>query len=71
MIKDIVDVTRELARSGMTMLIVTHEVRFAREVANQVIMFDEGMIAEEGSPNEFFTNPKSEHAKMFLSQILH
>ncbi len=71
MIKDVLDVMRELAHSGMTMLVVTHEVGFAREVADRVIMFDEGMIAEEGPPNEFFTNPKSERAKLFLSQILH
>ncbi len=71
MIKDVLDVMTELAQSGMTMLIVTHEVGFAREVADRVIMFDEGMIAEEGPPNEFFINPKSDRAKLFLSQILH
>ncbi len=71
MIKDVLDVMRELAQSGMTMLIVTHEVGFAREVADRVIMFDEGTIAEEGPPNEFFTNPTSDRARLFLSQILH
>ena len=71
MIKDVLDVMTELAQSGMTMLIVTHEVGFAREVADRVIMFDEGMIAEEAPPNEFFITPQSDRAKLFLSQILH
>ena len=70
MIKEVLDVMRELAESGMTMLIITHETGFAREVADRVIMFDEGRIIEEAPPNEFFTNPKQERAKLFLSQIL-
>ncbi len=70
MIKEVLDVMRELAESGMTMLIITHEIGFAREVADRVIMFDEGSIIEESPPNEFFTNPKHERAQLFLSQIL-
>ncbi|MDE2778743.1 MAG: amino acid ABC transporter ATP-binding protein [Chloroflexota bacterium] len=70
MIKEVLDVMRELASTGMTMLTVTHEIGFAREVADRVIMMDEGNIVEEAEPNEFFTNPKNERAQMFLSQIL-
>ena len=70
MIKEVLDVMRELATSGMTMIIVTHEVGFAREVADRVIMFDEGQIVEEAPPNDFFNNPQNERAKLFLSQIL-
>ena len=70
MIKEVLDVMRELANSGMTMMIVTHEVGFAREVADRVIMFDEGVIIEEAQPDIFFTNPTQERAKTFLSQIL-
>ena len=71
MIKDVLDVMRELAHSGMTMLIVSHEVGFAREAADRVLMFDEGMIAEDAPPAEFFTSPRSDRARQFLSQILH
>ena len=70
MIKEVLDVMRELATSGMTMIIVTHEVGFAREVADRVIMFDEGKIVEEAPPNDFFNNPQNDRAKLFLSQIL-
>ena len=70
MIKEVLDVMRELATSGMTMLIVTHEVGFAREVADRVFMFDEGTIIEQAPPNDFFNNPQHERAKTFLSQIL-
>ncbi|MDE2844339.1 MAG: amino acid ABC transporter ATP-binding protein [Chloroflexota bacterium] len=70
MIKEVLDVMRELASTGMTMLTVTHEIGFAREVADRVIMMDEGNIVEEAEPNEFFTNPRNERAQMFLSQIL-
>ena len=70
MINEVLDVMRELAYSGMTMLIVTHEIGFAREVADRIIMFDEGRIVEENTANEFFDNPKSERTKLFLSQIL-
>ena len=70
MINEVLDVMRELATSGMTMLIVSHEIGFAREVADRVIMFDEGVIIEEGSTDEFFGNPKHERAQSFLSKIL-
>ena len=70
MIKEVLDVMRELASTGMTMLTVTHEIGFAREVADRVIMMDEGNIVEEAEPNEFFTNPRNERAQLFLSQIL-
>ena len=70
MINEVLDVMRELANSGMTMLIVTHEIGFAREVADRIIMFDEGRIVEENTANDFFDNPKSERTKLFLSQIL-
>ena len=70
MIKEVLDVMRELASSGMTMLIVSHEIGFAREVADRVIMFDEGSIVEEAAPNAFFNHPQHERAQMFLSQIL-
>ncbi len=70
MIKEVLDVMRELASTGMTMLTVTHETGFAREVADRVIMMDEGSIVEEAHPEEFFTNPKNERAQLFLSQIL-
>ena len=70
MINEVLDVMRELATSGMTMLIVSHEIGFAREVADRVVMFDEGVIIEEGTADEFFGNPKHERAKSFLSKIL-
>ena len=61
---------KELARSGMTMVVVTHEMGFAREVANRVMFINEGVIAEEGTPDEIFSNPKSERLKEFLSRVL-
>ena len=70
MIKEVLDVMRELARSGMTMIVVTHEMGFAREVADRIVFFDEGQIVEEAPPEEFFANPKEERTKLFLSQIL-
>ena len=70
MIKEVLDVMEELARSGMTMVCVTHEMGFAKSVADKVIFMDEGMIVEENTPHEFFANPKSERTKLFLSQIL-
>ena len=70
MIKEVLDVMIELAESGMTMLVVTHEMGFARQVANRVIFMDEGEIVEENEPEEFFNNPKSDRTKLFLSQIL-
>lgn len=71
MIKEVLDVMVELAESGMTMLCVTHEMGFAKTVANRVIFMDEGQIIEENNPEEFFNNPVSDRTKLFLSQILH
>ena len=70
MINEVLDVMRELASSGMTMLIVSHEIGFAREVADRVFMIDEGVIIEEGSANDFFSNPQHERTQSFLSKIL-
>ena len=70
MIKEVLDVMIGLAQSGMTMLCVTHEMGFARTVANRVIFMDEGEIIEENEPEEFFHNPRSDRTKLFLSQIL-
>ncbi|MDR5682559.1 MAG: amino acid ABC transporter ATP-binding protein [Armatimonadota bacterium] len=70
MIKEVLDVMRELAHSGMTMIVVTHEVGFAREVADRVIFFDAGVVVEEAPPQAFFADPKQERTKLFLSQIL-
>jgi len=70
MIKEVLDVMVELAKGGMTMIVVTHEMGFAKEVADQMIFMDEGMIVEKAPTNEFFSNPKSERTKLFLSQIL-
>jgi len=71
MIKEVLDVMIELAGSGMTMICVTHEMGFARTVANRVIFMDGGEIIEQAAPEEFFSNPKSDRTKLFLSQILH
>ena len=70
MIKEVLDVMKELAKSGMTMIVVTHEMGFAKEVADQMIFMDEGMIVEKADTKEFFANPKSDRTKLFLSQIL-
>ncbi|NNF63589.1 MAG: amino acid ABC transporter ATP-binding protein [Acidimicrobiia bacterium] len=70
MIKEVLDAMKELARSGMTMIVVTHEMGFAREVADRVLFFDYGTIVEEGTPEHFFTNPQHDRTKLFLSQIL-
>jgi general L-amino acid transport system ATP-binding protein len=70
MIKEVLDVMVELAKSGMTMLVVTHEMGFARAVADRMFFFDEGQIVEGGTPEEIFKNPKEERTKVFLSQIL-
>ena len=70
MIKEVLDAMRELAASGMTMIVVTHEMGFAREVSNRMIMFDEGVIVEEGTPHDIFNNPQQERTKLFLSQII-
>ena len=71
MIKEVLDVMIELAESGMTMLVVTHEMGFATAVAHRVIFMDGGEIIEENTPQEFFTNPEHDRTKLFLSQILH
>ena len=71
MIKEVLDVMRDLARSGYTIIAVTHEMGFAREVADRVIFFDRGQIVEQGPPSEFFNNPSHERTRLFLSQILH
>ena len=70
MIKEVLDVMVDLAKGGMTMLVVTHEMGFAKEVADQMIFMDEGMIVEKAETKEFFANPKSDRTKLFLSQIL-
>ncbi|MDL1900816.1 amino acid ABC transporter ATP-binding protein [Anaerolineae bacterium CFX9] len=70
MIKEVLDVMKELARSGMTMVCVTHEMGFAREVADRVLFFDQGRIVEQGTPEHFFTNPQHPRTQLFLSQIL-
>jgi general L-amino acid transport system ATP-binding protein len=70
MIKEVLDVMVELAEDGMTMLCVTHEMGFARQVADRVIFMDEGEIVEENEPEAFFSNPQNERTKMFLSQVL-
>lgn len=70
MVKGVLEVIRKLALSGMTCVIVTHEMGFAREVADRIIFIDDGIVAEEGSPEEFFTSPKNERTIEFLSQVL-
>lgn len=70
MIKEVLEVMHDLAESGMTMLVVTHEMGFAREVADRMMMFDEGMIVEEGTPEQIFDNAQEPRTQLFLSQIL-
>jgi general L-amino acid transport system ATP-binding protein len=70
MIKEVLDVMIELAESGMTMLVITHEMGFATAVAHQVMFMDEGEIIEQNIPHEFFNNPQNDRTKLFLSQIL-
>lgn len=70
MVKEVLDVMKELAEEGMTMVVVTHEMGFAREVADRVIFIDDGYIAEEGSPEQIFTNPQNERTKAFLGKVL-
>jgi polar amino acid transport system ATP-binding protein len=70
MIGEVLEVIKELAREGMTMIVVSHEMGFAREVADRVVMMDDGQIIEEGTPEHFFTNPTHERTKSFLSKIL-
>ena len=70
MIKEVLDVMKELATSGMTMMVITHEIGFAKEVADRVLFFEEGRIVEEGTPDRFFKDPREERTKRFLAQIL-
>ncbi len=70
MINEVLDVMIQLAKSGMTMIVVTHEMGFARRAANRVVFMDDGLIVEDATPEEFFTNPKSDRAKDFLGKIL-
>jgi general L-amino acid transport system ATP-binding protein len=70
MIKEVLDVMTGLARSGMTMLVVTHEMGFAKAVADRMYFFDQGLIVETGTPEDIFTRPQSDRTKLFLSQIL-
>ena len=70
MIKEVLDVMIDLARSNVTMIVVTHEMGFAKEVADRVILFDEGLLIEENTPDVFFDNPQHERTKLFLEQIL-
>lgn len=70
MVKEVLDVMKDLAKSGMTMVVVTHEMGFAREVADRVLFLDHGVLVEEGQPNEFFSQPKTERAKDFLDKVL-
>ena len=71
MVKEVLDVMIDLAKEGMTMLVVSHEMGFAKSVAHRVLFMDFGQILEQNNPEEFFTNPKHERSKLFLSQILH
>jgi len=70
MVGEVLDVMKQLAREGMTMVVVTHEMGFAREVADRVLFMDQGKIVEEGTPEHFFTAPQEERTKLFLSQVL-
>ena len=71
MVREVLDVMRSLAKSGMTMVCVTHEVGFAREVADRIVFMADGMLVEDTTPEEFFNNPRSDRTRKFLSQILH
>jgi general L-amino acid transport system ATP-binding protein len=71
MIKEVLDVMQELAHTGITMVVVTHEMGFARQVADRICFFDEGLVVELGPPDQFFHHPQHERTKLFLSQILH
>ena len=71
MINEVLEVMQQLARDGMTMVVVTHEMGFARSAANRVVFMADGKIVEEATPDQFFSNPRSDRAKDFLSKILH
>jgi polar amino acid transport system ATP-binding protein len=70
MIGEVLEVMKELAREGMTMVVVSHEMGFAREVANRVVMMDDGVVVEEGTPDQVFSSPTQDRTKAFLSKIL-
>ncbi|MCB1547389.1 MAG: amino acid ABC transporter ATP-binding protein, partial [Hyphomicrobiaceae bacterium] len=70
MINEVLDVMRDLARDGMTMVVVTHEMGFAREVADRIAFIDEGVIVEQAAPADFFTQPKEERTRRFIGKIL-
>ena len=70
MVGEVLAVMKELAKSGLTMIVVTHEMAFARDVADRVVFMDEGYIAEQGAPEEIFAHPKSERMRRFLARIL-
>ena len=70
MIGEVLEVMKELAREGMTMIVVSHEMGFARDVANRVVMMDDGVVVEEGTPDQVFSAPTQERTKAFLSKIL-
>jgi general L-amino acid transport system ATP-binding protein len=70
MVREVLEVMKSLARSGMTMVVVTHEVGFAREVADRIVLMDGGLLVEEANPIDFFQNPQEERTRQFLSQIL-
>ena len=70
MVGEVLDVMRELAEDGMTMIVVTHEMSFAREVGTRIMFMDDGRIIEQNTPDEFFANPQTDRAKEFLSKIL-
>ena len=71
MINEVLEVMQQLAQDGMTMIVVTHEMGFARSAANRVVFMADGRIVEQASPDQFFSNPRSDRAKDFLSKILH
>jgi ABC-type polar amino acid transport system ATPase subunit len=71
MIREVLDVMRDLARDGMTMVVVTHEMGFAQEACDRIVFIDDGRIVEQGSPDEFFNQTKSERAKEFVDKIIH
>jgi len=71
MIKEVLDVMLELAKEGMTMVVVTHEMGFARNAADEIVFMDKGVIVERGTPNDFFASPREERTRVFLNQILH
>jgi ABC-type polar amino acid transport system ATPase subunit len=70
MVGEVLEVMKNLAKSGMTMMVVTHEMGFAREVGSRILFMDEGVIIEQGTPSEIFDNPKNERTKSFLSKVL-